>query len=456
MADFGDDVVEIFRQNAKQAQSMILRELFYRWMRESQQGEHAKETVGNQTYDVKMFDDEAQRQIFEEKLRAEGIQFTEKTVPAVSYNHADAKKVEKIYKQVLNEIDTGNYTPTKAEQEYSNNTPASTQVKYDLTKAVNEGKLDAADLQKLGKDYTLGDVMNMLEGKYPDLQEELVQTWQARADKNREGQDEQPSRNQAKDASSQEKTEVPAEKDNKQPEKDESLGNEDAPEIKEESLDNIEPNEEALDGANLKQPAEEVAKEIDAPEITDDKKLSPELQSTLEKGVISKDELASLDPTAKLDNQVLADLHPDIAGKMSQAGIDMPEGSWKEQIDKTVSKCFEKGDTLTKFAEKLHSYGIGIRTADTPDPETGKPMIQYFVEGQENRSLNSCNTTSKLTFDDFKKAPTKTLENIHKVKNADVKALAELAKTASVPGRVAAALEAADHNFPEQFNPQSR
>lgn len=456
MADFGDDVVEIFRQNAKQAQSMILRELFYRWMRESQQGEHAQETVGNQTYDVKMFDDEAQRQIFEEKLRAEGIQFTEKTVPAVSYNHADAKKVEKIYKQVLNEIDTGNYTPTKAEQEYSNNTPASTQVKYDLTKAVNEGKLDAADLQKLGKDYTLGDVMNMLEGKYPDLQEELVQTWQARADKNREGQDEQPSRNQAKDASSQEKTEVPAEKDNKQPEKDESLGNEDAPEIKEESLDNIEPNEEALHGANLKQPAEEVAKEIDTPEIADDEKLSPELQSALEKGVISKDELASLDPTAKLDNQVLADLHPDIAGKMSQAGIDMPEGSWKEQIDKTVSKCFEKGDTLTKFAEKLHSYGIGIRTADTPDPETGKPMIQYFVEGQENRSLNSCNTTSKLTFDDFKKAPTKTLENIHKVKNADVKALAELAKTASVPGRVAAALEAADHNFPEQFNPQSR
>lgn len=456
MADFGDDVVEIFRQNAKQAQSMILRELFYRWMRESQQGEHAQETVGNQTYDVKMLDDEAQRQIFEEKLRAEGIQFTEKTVPAVSYNHADAKKVEKIYKQVLNEIDTGNYTPTKAEQEYSNNTPASTQVKYDLTKAVNEGKLDAADLQKLGKDYTLGDVMNMLEGKYPDLQEELVQTWQARADKNREGQDEQPSRNQAKDASSQEKTEVPAEKDNKQPEKDESLGNEDAPEIKEESLDNIEPNEEALHGANLKQPAEEVAKEIDAPEIADDEKLSPELQSALKKGVISKDELASLDPTAKLDNQVLADLHPDIAGKMSQAGIDMPEGSWKEQIDKTVSKCFEKGDTLTKFAEKLHSYGIGIRTADTPDPETGKPMIQYFVEGQENRSLNSCNTTSKLTFDDFKKAPTKTLENIHKVKNADVKALAELAKTASVPGRVAAALEAADHNFPEQFNPQSR
>ena len=176
----------------------------------------------------------------------------------------------------------------------------------------------------------------------------------------------------------------------------------------------------------------------------------------MEKGVIGKDELASLDPTAKLDNQALADLHPDIAGKMRQGGIDMPEGSWKEQIDKAVSKCFEKGDTLTKFAEKLHSYGIGIRTADTPDPETGKPMIQYFVEGQENRSLNSCNTTSKLTFDDFKKAPTKTLENIHKAKNVDVKALAELAKTASVPGRVAAALEAADHNFPEQFNPQSR
>lgn len=425
MADFGDDAVELFRQNAKQAQSMILRELFYRWMRESQQGEHTQETAGNQTYDVKMFDDEAQRQIFEDKLREEGIQFTEKTVPAVSYNHADAKKVEEIYKQVLNEIDTGNYTPTKAEQEYFNNTPANTQVKYDLAKAVSEGKLDAADLQKLGKDYTLGDVMNMLEGKYPDLQEELVQTWQAREEKNREGQVEQPSRNQGKDAPEQEKAEVSAEKDSKQPEK-------------------------------VKQPTEEVAEEIDAPEIADDEKLSPELRSALEKGVIGKDELASLDPTAKLDNQALADLHPDIADKMRQGGIDMPEGSWKEQIDKTVSKCFEKGDTLTKFAEKLHSYGIGIRTADTPDPETGKPMIQYFVEGQENRSLNSCNTTSKRTFDDFKKAPAKTLENIHKAKNADVKALAELAKTASVPGRVAAALEAADHNFPEQFNPQSR
>lgn len=290
---------------------------------------------------------------------------------------------------------------------------------------MSEGKLDAADLQKLGKDYTLGDVMNMLEGKYPDLQEELVQTWQAREEKNREGQVEQPSRNQGKDAPEQEKAEVSAEKDSKQPEK-------------------------------VKQPTEEVAEEIDAPEIADDEKLSPELRSALEKGVIGKDELASLDPTAKLDNQALADLHPDIADKMRQGGIDMPEGSWKEQIDKTVSKCFEKGDTLTKFAEKLHSYGIGIRTADTPDPETGKPMIQYFVEGQENRSLNSCNTTSKRTFDDFKKAPAKTLENIHKAKNADVKALAELAKTASVPGRVAAALEAADHNFPEQFNPQSR
>lgn len=506
MADFGDETGE----SLKRVSNAFWRELFHRWLRDLEKGNYVKEQVGNETFDVKMFDDDAQRKIFEEKLREAGIKFTEKTVPAVSYSHADAKKVEAIYKQILNEIDTGTYTPAKAEQEYFKDTPASTQVKYDLAKAVEDGKLTAAELDRLGKDYSMGDVMNMLK-EHPDLQSELVQTWQARADKDRNAQEGTKERvpqdlkgpatddqlnalaskrdvlsdeeiaeldagnmtkqraheimNEHPDAfnhfkTSAEQARSDIDKSNAQPElEEESFSenalDEEAPVIEEPQTDENKPKDVSSQEEDLGDPAgEQPEKQVDAPDQGTKRELSPELEEALDKGILDERQINELNPAAQLDAQVLADLHPDVADKLRTSGIEMPEGSWKNRMDKLIGENFEKGDDITQFAMKLRDHGIGIRTAATPDPATGKPMIQYFVLGQENRSLNACNTSSKLTFEDFKDVEPPIGGDLAAEKTANAKAKADLVKATSIPGRTVAALSALDQGLPGPIPPQ--
>ena len=95
MPDFGDD----FGDSLKRFSSMFLRELFHQWLRDSQKNGYYHETIGGEDFDVKLFDDDTQREIFEQKLREAGIEFTEKSVPAVRFNTKDRKAIEKIYQE---------------------------------------------------------------------------------------------------------------------------------------------------------------------------------------------------------------------------------------------------------------------------------------------------------------------------------------------------------------------
>ena len=118
MPDFGDD----FGDSLKRFSSMFLRELFHQWLRDSQKNGYYHETIGGEDFDVKLFDDDTQREIFEQKLREAGIEFTEKSVPAVRFNTKDRKAIEKIYQEVIKDIDTGTYTPTSFSANLSSRT----------------------------------------------------------------------------------------------------------------------------------------------------------------------------------------------------------------------------------------------------------------------------------------------------------------------------------------------
>lgn len=58
MPDFGDD----FGDSLKRFSSMFLRELFHQWLRDSQKNGYYHETIGGEDFDVKLFDDDTQRE----------------------------------------------------------------------------------------------------------------------------------------------------------------------------------------------------------------------------------------------------------------------------------------------------------------------------------------------------------------------------------------------------------
>lgn len=183
MPDFGDD----FGDSLKRFSSMFLRELFHQWLRDSQKNGYYHETIGGENFDVKLFDDDTQREIFEQKLREAGIEFTEKSVPAVRFNTKDRKAIEKIYQEVIKDIDTGTYTPNKKEAEFVASQPADAQTQYDLSRLADNGLIPKEELAALGRNYTMGDAMKMLDGhkeakeqflterKYRDLHKEATQ-----------------------------------------------------------------------------------------------------------------------------------------------------------------------------------------------------------------------------------------------------------------------------------------
>lgn len=160
MPDFGDD----FGDSLKRFSSMFLRELFHQWLRDSQRNGYQYETIGGEDFDVKLFDDDAQREIFEQKLREAGIEFTEKSVPAVRFNTKDRKAIEKIYQEVIKGIDTGTYTPNKKEAEFAASQPADAQTQYDLSRLADNGLIPKEELAALGRNYTMGNAMKMLDG----------------------------------------------------------------------------------------------------------------------------------------------------------------------------------------------------------------------------------------------------------------------------------------------------
>ena len=170
MPDFGDD----FGDSLKRFSSMFLRELFHQWLRDSQKNGYYHETIGGEDFDVKLFDDDTQREIFEQKLREAGIEFTEKSVPAVRFNTKDRKAIEKIYQEAIKDIDTGTYTPNKKEAEFVASQPADAQTQYDLSRLADNGLIPKEELAALGRNYTMGDAMKMLDGHKEAKEHERV------------------------------------------------------------------------------------------------------------------------------------------------------------------------------------------------------------------------------------------------------------------------------------------
>ena len=159
MPDFGDD----FGDSLKRFSSMFLRELFHQWLRDSQKNGYYHETIGGEDFDVKLFDDDTQREIFEQKLREAGIEFTEKSVPAVRFNTKDRKAIEKIYQEVIKDIDTGTYTPNKKEAEFVASQPADAQTQYDLSRLADNGLIPKEELAALGRNYTISSSATMAD-----------------------------------------------------------------------------------------------------------------------------------------------------------------------------------------------------------------------------------------------------------------------------------------------------
>lgn len=176
MPDFGDD----FGDGLKRVSNTILRELFHQWLRDSQRGNNmGHERINNEDYDVMYFDDEAQRQLFEQKLRDAGIECEEKTVPGIRFKRSDRKTVEKMYEDLIGKIDTGKYTPTKAEQDFVGNMGLGDQMAYDLQRAVFEGTLTQAEVDALGPEPTYNDLVPLFQ-KHPDFERTISGTWKQR------------------------------------------------------------------------------------------------------------------------------------------------------------------------------------------------------------------------------------------------------------------------------------
>lgn len=348
MPDFGDD----FSDSLKRFSSMFLRELFHQWLRDSQKNGYYHETIGGEDFDVKLFADDTQREIFEQKLREAGIEFTEKSVPAVRFNTKDRKAIEKIYQEVIKDIDTGTYTPNKKEAEFVASQPADAQTQYDLSRLADNGLIPKEELAALGRNYTMGDAMKMLDGhkeakeqflterKYRDLHKEATQE-----DKS------QPAESQAQD---------------------------------ERVIAEPEPSGAGYDMNDM---TKNDARAVQAHDGGDAD------HHTLAKEPLSQTEV-SAGQAQEAPSPVPVQAEPAPA---KEAPAPQPTDSWKGHIDKSIENSFRKGMSITDFAIKLERSGIGIQTARDGS-------LQYYLLDDPYKKLNSINTSSKVSFGSFRES----------------------------------------------------
>lgn len=365
MPDFGDD----FGDSLKRFSSMFLRELFHQWLRDSQKNRYYHETIGGEDFDAKLFDDDTQREIFEQKLREAGIEFTEKSVPAVRFNTKDRKAIEKIYQEVIKGIDTGTYTPNKKEAEFVASQPADAQTQYDLSRLADNGLIPKEELTALGRNYTMGDAMKMLDGhkeakeqflnerKYRDLHKEATQEVDDLVKNDPKGLDKPATRSQMKTLES----------------------------AKEQGVLNAAEPEPSGPGYDMNDMTKNDARAIQAHDGGDAD------HHTLAKEPLSQNEV-SAGQAPETSSPVPVQAAPAPA---KEAPTPQQDDSWKGHIEKTAESCFQKDMSITDFVRVLGNNGIGIQAARDGS-------LQYYLLDNPYKKLNSINTHAKLDFGNFR------------------------------------------------------
>lgn len=378
MPDFGDD----FGDSLKRFSSMFLRELFHQWLRDSQKNGYYHETIGGEDFDVKLFADDTQREIFEQKLREAGIEFTEKSVPAVRFNTKDRKAIEKIYQEVIKDIDTGTYTPNKKEAEFVASQPADAQTQYDLSRLADNGLIPKEELAALGRNYTMGDAMKMLDGhkeakeqflterKYRDLHKEATQEVNDLVKNDPKSLDKPATRSQMKTFESAK------EQDKSQPAESQAQD--------ERVIAEPEPSGAGYDMNDM---TKNDARAVQAHDGGDAD------HHTLAKEPLSQTEV-SAGQAQEAPSPVPVQAEPAPA---KEAPAPQPTDSWKGHIDKSIENSFRKGMSITDFAIKLERSGIGIQTARDGS-------LQYYLLDDPYKKLNSINTSSKVSFGSFRES----------------------------------------------------
>lgn len=385
MPDFGDD----FGDSLKRFSSMFLRELFHQWLRDSQKNGYYHETIGGEDFDVKLFDDDTQREIFEQKLREAGIEFTEKSVPAVRFNTKDRKAIEKIYQEVIKDIDTGTYTPNKKEAEFVASQPADAQTQYDLSRLADNGLIPKEELAALGRNYTMGDAMKMLDGhkeakeqflterKYRDLHKEATQEVNDLVKNDPKSLDKPATRSQMKTLEKGlDIDKAAAEVDKSQPAESQAQD--------ERVIAEPEPSGAGYDMNDM---TKNDARAVQAHDGGDAD------HHTLAKEPLSQTEV-SAGQAQEAPSPVPVQAEPAPA---KEAPAPQPTDSWKGHIDKSIENSFRKGMSITDFAIKLERSGIGIQTARDGS-------LQYYLLDDPYKKLNSINTSSKVSFGSFRES----------------------------------------------------
>lgn len=400
MPDFGDD----FGDSLKRFSSMFLRELFHQWLRDSQKNGYYHETIGGEDFDVKLFDDDTQREIFEQKLREAGIEFTEKSVPAVRFNTKDRKAIEKIYQEVIKDIDTGTYTPNKKEAEFVASQPADAQTQYDLSRLADNGLIPKEELAALGRNYTMGDAMKMLDGhkaakeqflterKYRDLHKEATQEVNDLVKNDPKSLDKPATRSQMKTLESAKEQGVLSDAELK-------LMGKDGLTVKEASFI-LEPAESQAQDERVIAEPEPSGAGYDMNDMTKNDARAVQAHDggdadhhTLAKEPLSQTEV-SAGQAQEAPSPVPVQAEPAPA---KEAPAPQPTDSWKGHIDKSIENSFRKGMSITDFAIKLERSGIGIQTARDGS-------LQYYLLDDPYKKLNSINTSSKVSFGSFRES----------------------------------------------------
>lgn len=407
MPDFGDD----FGDSLKRFSSMFLRELFHQWLRDSQKNRYYHETIGGEDFDVKLFDDDTQREIFEQKLREAGIEFTEKSVPAVRFNTKDRKAIEKIYQEAIKDIDTGTYTPNKKDAEFVASQPADAQTKYDLSRLADNGLIPKEELAALGRNYTMGDAMKMLDGhkeakeqflterKYRDLHKEATQEVNDLMKNDPKSLDKPATRSQMKTLESAKEQGALSDAELKLMGKD-GLTVKEASAILDQHPYKSQPaGSQAQDERVIAEP-EPSGAGYDMNDMTKNDARAVQAHDggdadhhTLAKEPLSQTEV-SAGQAQEAPSPVPVQAEPAPA---KEAPAPQPTDSWKGHIDKSIENSFRKGMSITDFAIKLERSGIGIQTARDGS-------LQYYLLDDPYKKLNSINTSSKVSFGSFRES----------------------------------------------------
>ena len=379
MPDFGDD----FGDSLKRFSSMFLRELFHQWLRDSQKNGYYHETIGGEDFDVKLFDDDTQREIFEQKLREAGIEFTEKSVPAVRFNTKDRKAIEKIYQEVIKDIDTGTYTPNKNEAEFVASQPADAQTQYDLSRLADNGLIPKEELAALGRNYTMGDAMKMLDGHKEAKEQFLTER----------SLDKPATRSQMKTLESAKEQGVLSDAElnlSKGLDIDKAAA----------EVDKSQPAESQAQDERVIAEPEPSGAGYDMNDMTKNDARAVQAHDggdadhhTLAKEPLSQTEV-SAGQAQEAPSPVPVQAEPAPA---KEAPAPQPTDSWKGHIDKSIENSFRKGMSITDFAIKLERSGIGIQTARDGS-------LQYYLLDDPYKKLNSINTSSKVSFGSFRES----------------------------------------------------